>query len=223
MPVAIEPRKQRVYVFVDFWNFQLELNRIDGPRFDADFKALGKVLSDAAIDVVEKGAKADFAGLNLYISSDMNSQAEAGMRKWAGFVDTFAGVNVRMVPRKKEREGPKCPNEGCRQIVGRCPHCNGDMRGSKEKGVDVKIATDMITLAWEDTYDVGVLVSADSDFVPLAEFLKTKGKKIIHGQFPPKGAELSQKCWGRIDLTAIRSKFKFKRPDPAPGAAASTH
>ena len=205
-----EAQKLRVYVFIDYWNFQLELNRVDGPRFDADFKALGKVLADAAVEVVEKGSKADFAGMNLYISSDMASQAEAGMRKWASFVDTFPGVNVRMVQRKKEKAGPKCPS--CREIIGKCPKCDGDMRGTKEKGVDVKIATDMITLAWENTYDIGVLVSADSDFVPLAEFLKTKGKKVIHGQLPPKGAELSQKCWGHIDLTSIRQKFKFVRP-----------
>jgi len=69
--------------------------------------------------------------------------------------------------------------------------------GSQGKGVDVKIATDMITPGvgghlryW------GYWVSADSDFVPLAEFLKTKGKKIIHGQFPPKGPELTQKMLG---------------------------
>jgi len=67
----------------------------------------------------------------------------------------------------KEFEGPKCPNTDCLQIIHNCPSCNSDMRGTKEKGVDVGIATDMIMLAWEDTYDVGVLVSADSDFVPL--------------------------------------------------------
>lgn len=201
--------KSRVYVFVDFWNFCLELNRIEGRRFDADYKTLGKILAEAAMEVVEKGSSAEFSGLNVYISSDMNSAAEAGLRRWSAYVDTLPGVNVKLVARKKQKEGPQCPNEGCRKTVAECPHCGKDMRGAKEKGVDVQIATDMITLAWEDTYDIGVLVSADSDFVPLAEFLKTKGKKIIHGQFPPKGAELSQKCWGRIDLTAIRHKFKF--------------
>ncbi len=175
------------------------------------YKTLGKVLAEAAMEVVDKGSAAEFSGLNVYISSDMNSAAEAGLRRWAAYVDTLPGVNVKLVPRKKQREGPQCPNEGCRKTVGACPHCGGDMRGAKEKGVDVQIATDMITLAWEDTYDIGVLVSANSDFVPLAEFLKTKGKKIIHGQFPPKGAKLSQKCWGRIDLTALRQKFKFHK------------
>ena len=30
--------------------------------------------------------------------------------------------------------------------------------------------------------------------------LQTKGKKIIHGQLPPRGAFLSQRCWGNIDV-----------------------
>jgi uncharacterized LabA/DUF88 family protein len=210
---TVPAQKQlRIHIFLDFWNFQLELNQLSQARFDADFKALGQLLSAAAAEVVDKDAKPDFVGLNVYISSDMNSQAEAGLRKWASFVDTFPGTNVRMVPRKKEKAGPKCPNDGCREIIHKCPRCEGDMRGSKEKGVDVQIATDILTLGWEDTYDVAVLVSADSDFVPLAEYLKTKGKKVIHGQFPPKGAELSQKCWGRIDLTAMRDKYRFRKP-----------
>jgi uncharacterized LabA/DUF88 family protein len=209
----VAARTLRVFVFVDFWNFSLEINRVEKQRFDADFKKLGHVLAKSAVEEVEKGAIPDFAGMNVYVSSDMNSQAEAGLRRWATFIDTFPGVNVRMVARKKEKEGPKCPNKNCHSIVEKCPHCSGDMRGTTEKGVDVKIATDMLTLGWDDTYDVGVLVSADSDFVPVAEYLKTKGKKIIHAQFPPKGAELSQKCWGRINLTDLRSQFKqIKNP-----------
>jgi len=38
--------------------------------------------------------------------------------------------------------------------------CKG-ISGEPRKRRRVKIATDMITLAWEDTYDIGVLVSAD--------------------------------------------------------------
>jgi uncharacterized LabA/DUF88 family protein len=84
------------------------------------------------------------------------------------------------------------------------------MRGTEEKGVDVRMATDMIMLAWVDSYDVAVLVSSDADFVPVAAFLQTKGKKIIHGQSPPRGALLSQKCWGSIDVIKLREKFRLK-------------
>jgi uncharacterized LabA/DUF88 family protein len=39
------------------------------------------------------------------------------------------------------------------------------MRGMEEKGVDTRIVTDMMSLAWNGAYDVAVLVSADRDFI----------------------------------------------------------
>ncbi len=51
---------------------------------------------------------ADFAGTNVYISNDMNSQAEAGLLRWATFIDAFRGLNLGMVACKREKAGPKC-------------------------------------------------------------------------------------------------------------------
>ena len=85
------------------------------------------------------------------------------------------------------------------------------MRGTEEKGVDVRMATDMISLAWVDNYDIAVLVSSDRDFVPVAEFLETKGIKVIHGAFPPQGAQLTRSCWGSINITDLRESFRFER------------
>ncbi|MFX0022882.1 MAG: NYN domain-containing protein [Candidatus Hermodarchaeota archaeon] len=45
-----------------------------------------------------------------------------------------------------------------------------------EKKVDIKIAIDMISLAYEDAYDTAVLVSGDGDFLPLVKKIKTLGK-----------------------------------------------
>ena len=81
------------------------------------------------------------------------------------------------------------------------------MRGTEEKGVDVRMATDMIGLAWADNYDIAVLVSSDRDFVPVAEFLETRGIKVIHGAFRPKGAQLTARCWGSIDVPGLRETF----------------
>ena len=87
------------------------------------------------------------------------------------------------------------------------------MRGTEEKGVDVRMATDMISLAWVDNYDVAVLVSSDRDFVPVAEFLETKGIKVIHGAFPPRGAQLTARCWGSVDIAGLREEFRFVQPE----------
>ena len=49
---------------------------------------------------------------------------------------------------------------------------------------------------------------ADEDFIPLVEFLETRGIKILHAAFPPQGAHLSRVCWGSIDLPGLRTKFE---------------
>ena len=83
------------------------------------------------------------------------------------------------------------------------------------------MATDMVSLAWADTYDIAVLVSSDRDFVPVAEFLESRDIKVIHGAFPPTGAHLTQKCWGSISLADLRDDFRFqgrRPPTPRPHA-----
>ena len=82
------------------------------------------------------------------------------------------------------------------------------MRGTEEKGVDTRIVTDMMSLAWAANYDVAILVSSDKDFVPVAEFLQIRGIKVIHGAFPPRGAVLTQKCWASIDIQKERQNFQ---------------
>lgn len=48
-----------------------------------------------------------------------------------------------------------------------------------QKGVDVKIAVDMVTKAFLDHYDIGAIVSGDSDFISLIDDIKEKhGKQI---------------------------------------------
>jgi len=49
---------------------------------------------------------------------------------------------------------------------------------SVEKGIDVMLATDILCFAWEDFYDVAVLVSGDSDFAYALQAVKNMGKHV---------------------------------------------
>lgn len=202
--------RHRVRVFVDFWNYTLSMQSRDR-EFWTDWSKFGPVLSRAAADVVAATAVAEYQGVNIYGSYDPNSEKDRRMHQWATRkLDTFAGVSVSMVPRHKKKKAPKCPV--CHEVVASCPVCKADMRGTEEKGVDVRMATAMISLAWIDNYDIAVLVSSDRDFVPVAEFLETRGIKVIHGKFPPLGAELTARCWGSIDVASQRESFRLDRP-----------
>lgn len=48
-----------------------------------------------------------------------------------------------------------------------------------QKGIDIYLTTDMISLAFENAYDVAVLLSGDGDYVALIDLVKSKGKKVV--------------------------------------------
>lgn len=58
----------------------------------------------------------------------------------------------------------------------------------QEKGVDVKLATDLLKL--EDIYNVGIVVSGDGDYVPAVQVVKDWGKHIINVSFLKKSGGL---------------------------------
>ena len=49
-----------------------------------------------------------------------------------------------------------------------------------EKGVDVKLAVEMIRLARKDMYDVAYLLSSDTDLVAAVQEVQAFGKKVVY-------------------------------------------
>lgn len=52
-----------------------------------------------------------------------------------------------------------------------------------EKGVDIKLAVDMMRHAYDDTYDTAILVSGDGDYVNAIEAVKNLGKHVENAFF----------------------------------------
>ena len=201
----------RVRVFIDFWNFDISMRQrgFYSDDYSVDWRALGPCLASHAQRIVDDTALATYQGMNIYGSHDPNNPRDDGLRRWmSNTLSKFPGIDTIMVPRRYKQEGPKCPM--CHKEVRQCPDkgCGADMRGTEEKGVDTRIATDLISLAWDGNYDAAVLVSSDRDFVPVVEFLGKRGIKIVHGAFPPSASELTQACWGNINIPEIRNEFR---------------
>ena len=55
-----------------------------------------------------------------------------------------------------------------------------------EKGTDMNIASSMLTMAFNDSYDIAILISGDSDYTTILTTLRTIGKlscvAIVEGQ-----------------------------------------
>jgi len=61
-----------------------------------------------------------------------------------------------------------------------CPNCGHVQDVLQEKGVDVRVATDVLSAAYTEEKPTIVLFSSDSDLIPALSRAKEKGAKIIY-------------------------------------------
>jgi len=119
-------------------------------------------------------------------SGDLPKDVREQLRKQMGFLKELQnlGIKVKTMPLKRTPEG------------------------YIEKGIDILIATDMISLAFKNAYDTVILVSGDSDFVPVVEKIQDLGKRVENASFKKTSSyELRRVCDEFILLDNIKHKF----------------
>jgi uncharacterized LabA/DUF88 family protein len=85
--------------------------------------------------------------------------------------------------------------------LGSAQYTSGGIPIAPEKTLDTRIATDLIGDASFELYDVAILVTEDSDFIPAVESVQEmRGKHVIHVGFGNHTSELRSVCRHRIDL-----------------------
>jgi hypothetical protein len=177
----------RVRIFVDFWNLfgQCKLAGKNKPEIDYDL-LLQMVFRESS------GGDKRFEGVHVYVS---NLEADASAVKIVDVLEKMRGVEIKPFNTKARKQ--------------KCPSCKQSFRQSEEKGADVALVTDMLSHAWNGSYDLGALLSTDSDFVPAVQFLQARGVKIVVASFAPT-CELAKVAWGHIDLSMYWRYFGIK-------------
>ena len=93
------------------------------------------------------------------------------------------------------------PPHAARGPACSCNFTAGGIPIAPEKMLDTHIATDLIGDATFDVYDIALIVSEDSDFVPAVDFVQEmRGKHVVHVGFGGHINDLRSKCRHRIDL-----------------------
>jgi len=67
-----------------------------------------------------------------------------------------------------------------------------------QKGVDIYLTSDMISLAYENAYDTAIIASGDGDYVALVELVKSKGKKVWVLSFESCLSERLRECADKV-------------------------
>jgi len=197
----------RSSIYLDFWNFTLNLRDLDS-EYRLDWFKIADVFTHEAQVVLGNNEQLSLQDFNIY-GSYSQTQKEVKLYRWAtSFLPKVKGARVHFYERKKKKSGPRCPT--CHEHIDVCPKCGASMIGTEEKEIDTLIATAMLQDGWLGKYDIAILVSSDRDFIPAINYLRNNGLKTIHAQFGFKGAELSKSCWGRFNIEAILDRIRKK-------------
>lgn len=190
----------RSRVFVDFWNFQLGWNEAAGRAAKCDWSKLPMALvkaSDAML--ADTGNPGGLTLEETIVHASVNDAREPKLREWlTGSLDRLPSFNVKIRDRRVYRRAVRCPS--CGAFTTECASCKAPLMSSTEKGVDAALVMDLLSLAWQRAYDVAVLVSGDSDYIPAVGYVQSQGLKVINAAWAKHGHELQGACWGSFVL-----------------------
>ncbi|MCK6515624.1 NYN domain-containing protein [Myxococcota bacterium] len=195
----------RVRVFIDFWNFQLTWNeRGGGAR--CDWTMLPTALVNAASGAIGPAGLGALTLEETRVYAGYEAGRESQLGNWLhNFLDRQPGVRVFTSERHWRKQPVYCPN--CRTEHETCVVCGADFGRAAEKTIDARIVTDLVGLAWEDAYDVAILVSADKDFIPAVEHVQAKNFKVINATWRKRGHQLAKVAWASFYLDDVAARI----------------
>ncbi|WP_457557252.1 LabA-like NYN domain-containing protein [Candidatus Harpocratesius sp.] len=143
---------------------------IDGANFYHGLKTMGKKYREFQFDFAKMGIRLTtknrrLIGINYYSSAFNQQKNPTIYREQQKFFSRLRKESIEVILCKIQHRIVN-PNDFILRSKGTI------------KGDDISIAVDMLSDAYEDIYDVGILVSSDGDFVPLVKKLISLGKIV---------------------------------------------
>ena len=186
-------KSKAVRIFVDFWNLAL---------------AWEKKLPGLIMDKLdEKGyldkENADLRGITVYASTHPEPTDEHRQQEhWLLFkLDQMPGYTVKTCVRQRQP----------------CDH-NIHEAHYVEKGVDTMLVCDMLSLAMRNLYEVGVVISDDSDLVPSIQSVQdVLDRQMVHVGFKKESRGLVRSAaWAHLLLDELSGQLKLRQPQRRP-------
>ncbi|MDR3558413.1 MAG: Type 1 glutamine amidotransferase-like domain-containing protein [Candidatus Pacebacteria bacterium] len=170
---------ERIQIFIDgsnFYHLALEKLGIRDTQFDYDgfasFLASGRTISEmgkrlyvGTVKEQEGDGKSVFA-----MSRQMAFFSHLKSSHWEIKTSALKMRTEELVVDERVTEHKKLIKAGIRKIR---------FERLREKGIDVKLATDLITAAMDDRYDTAIVVSSDADLIPAIDWVRYRTKKKI--------------------------------------------
>lgn len=175
----METKKERVQIFVDGGNFyHLVLKKLGISENDFSLDDFAKFLANGR-DIVSMGKRFYVGTVREQVGNPRSIEA---MSKQTRHFTTLKSANWDIKTSKlrtrieKIRIDSRVVNyaelkrKGVHEI---------EIRTTREKGIDVKLATDLIVGAVDDRYDTAIIISSDSDLIPAIDWVRKKRRKKV--------------------------------------------
>ena len=169
----------RTMVFIDFENFQINLNKYYATLKDES----GTPLKSPKLDynAFPKKVVNQLGCQNILVKTFLFApKPDEFLMKDKARESTYNWLNgMRNQDRFSLIEG----SHRARPING-CDFSTMDITNPKtyyveEKGTDVNIAAHLITKGFMNAFDTAVLISGDTDYIPVLDLLNTLGKSVV--------------------------------------------
>lgn len=183
---------RNVTLFVDFWNFVLRWNEQmkpddpNAPRVRLAWNRLPEMLIGKLH--AKFGGEDNFTHRETLVFASVNPRPgskDEGLKRYLHFLGQQTGFKVDIRDRKLK--------------TAKCPHCLEQIERMVEKGVDASVVTALYEGAINESYDVALLLSNDTDHIPAIRTIQNRlNKKIVHVGFKRGGDEVRTATWTHI-------------------------
>lgn len=158
-------KKERIVVYIDGFNLYFGIR-------EAGFHNCRWLNISKLINSLLKPNQ-ELIAINYYTSRVSNNPDK--QKRQSTYLDALESVGIKIFYGNYQNSSVECKR------------CGNIWQTAKEKMTDVNIATAMIVDAFEDKYDVAMLISGDSDLnPPIREIHKLFNNKKVFIAFPPK-------------------------------------
>ena len=182
--------KQKVIVYVDGFNFYY------GLKYDRRWKRYYWL---DLVSLFEKFMRPDQELLKVKYFSARPDNQDKNTRQYTFFQANMENPKFQLILGKYIKKKITCFN------------CGNIINTYEEKESDVRIATQIVSDAYEKNCDVAIIVSADSDMIPSVELAKQAGQ-TVYIYFPPNhySSNLAAMANGKpVQLIRYESRFKL--------------
>ncbi|MBU1013302.1 MAG: NYN domain-containing protein [Bacteroidetes bacterium] len=179
-------KKERVIVFVD--GFNLYFGMVDAGFTNSKWLNIDALIRNLIQPNQELIAIKYFTSR---VSNDPDKQ-----KRQTTYLEALESVGIKIYYGHYQRDTIKCHR------------CDNIWASYNEKMTDVNIATQMIIDAYQDKYDMAMLISGDSDLVPpIKEIHENFHNKRVFVAFPPKRSNSSVSIVAKGSITIGRKKL----------------